>query len=1559
MLSAASVTTALSSVVAKPTFVLAAHQPSVGADSQPANTGPITPQQMQTAYGVNLIAFNGVAGTGAGQTIAIVDAYNDPDIITDTVTFNTRYDLQQFNVTGGPTLQVLGENGTASLPTQSDVDQWDIEESLDVQWVHSIAPLANVILYEANTSAFSDLVTAEASAAANPLVSVITNSWGSPEFSGENTFDSTFTTPAGHQGITFLASTGDSGSPSGYPAYSPDVVAVGGTSLQIASDGTWESETVWNDLAIDDGATAGGISQLESIPGYQRNIDGSNGASTTMRNNPDVAADADPQTGVLVYDSVEGGFLQIGGTSLASPLWAGMIGIADQGRVLAGGTTLNGATQTLPMLYGLPAADFHDVISGNNGTYPAGPGYDLVSGIGTPIANLLVPALAGYGPSAPIVAAPTTASLVEDSSLVFSTSNDNAINLSDPSATGTDSLSLSVSQGTLTLGSTVGVSITSGTNGSAAFTVSGTLGSLEAALNGLIYTPTIGYTGPDTLSITLTDPADTLSDSTTVAITVDKFAPPTFSGPQSASLNENGSLVLSTANGTALEVIDAAAGATGDDSATLSVTEGTLTLSSTANLTFTAGANGTSSFTISGTVASLDEALNGMTYLPNAGFAGSDVLSLSVTDPTDGLTAATSLNLTIIALAPAVTAPGSLAVSEDGSLTFSPQNSDAISLVDPNPGPDALTLSVSQGTLTLATTSGLTITGDGNGTQSFTATGSLSELTAALDGLTYAPTANFSGSDALSIVITNVGNGKTAVASVTLFVNPVPTVSGPTTATVTENTSLTFVAGFGNEITVTDTAAVGNSDSLTLSVSDGRLTLGGETGLTFTSGTNDSASFTINGTIGELNAALNGLNYQPNVGYTGSDTLALFLDDAVDNFTTSGSVLLSVNPVVPPVITAPATESLSENGSLTFSTTNGKSISVADNGAGINADTETLSVSSGTLTLATTNGLIFLAGSNGAASFTVKGTVSNFNAALNGLDYVPRTGYAGSDSLLISVADSTDSQSNSSSVALTVLALPPVITAPLTASLIEGGSLAFLPGNGNTISLSDATTGSDSLTLGVTHGTLTLATTSGLTFTTGANGTASFTVSGTVTNLNAALNGLVYQPTAAYTGSDTLGISVLDPGDNQTASARVSLTINTAPAPAITAPATGSVLENASLVFSSTNNTAIVVTDAAAGPTTDSLTLSVAHGTLTLAATNGLTFTAGANGTASFTVIGSVANLNAALVAVTYRPASGYVGSDSLHIAVSDSGDNESGSTIVALTVVGSIAPSITAPTGAVVSENGAIAFSSATNNAIVVADSGSGSSSDSLILTATHGTVALATTTGLTITAGANGSASITVTGSVANLNAALNGLLYEPNTGYTGSDTLAISIKDSADSQSTSASVALSVNAGNAPSIKAPATVASKFAAVVFSGSQIAITDNNAGSNIEELSLRTSSGTLTLASTTGITFISGANGTALMLIEGTLTNLNAALNGLSLTLASKTGTVTLAYFDLGNKLSGTAVINVSQSGGVSTGPGPLALTSGTTNSLVSSTPPDAQTQDLGFAAAVEMLVG
>ena len=278
---------------------------------------------MQQAYGVNQISFGGVTGNGAGQTIAIVDAYNDPDIVTDAGTFNTQFGLQQFNVSGGPTFKVVNENGGTSLPANSSTDGWDIEESLDVEWAHSIAPEANIILFEANSNSYNDLLTAVSTAADTTGVSVVSMSWGGGEFSGEQSIDSVFTTPAGHQGVTFTASTGDDGTPADYPALSPNVVAVGGTSLSIDSSGDYQGESAWSD-------TGGGISQLESQPTYQ--VGKVNGLSTTHRTVPDVAMDADPNTGVYVLDSFSGGWFQVGGTSLASPMFAGLVAIADQGR---------------------------------------------------------------------------------------------------------------------------------------------------------------------------------------------------------------------------------------------------------------------------------------------------------------------------------------------------------------------------------------------------------------------------------------------------------------------------------------------------------------------------------------------------------------------------------------------------------------------------------------------------------------------------------------------------------------------------------------------------------------------------------------------------------------------------------------------------------------------------------------------------------------------------------------------------------------------------------------------------------------------------------------------------------------------------------------------------------------------------------------------------------------------------------------------------------------------------------------------------------------------------
>ena len=174
------------------------------------------------------------------------------------------------------------------------------------------------------------------------------------------------------------------------------MLAVGGTTLNLNANNSIQSETAWSvgsDYWNTSLGTGGGVSVYEAEPAYQEGVQ-----HTGFRSIPDVSMDADPATGVTTYDSFNSsGFQSIGGTSLSAPCWAGLVAIADQGRLLDGGTTLNGATQTLPDLYKLPSSDFNDITSGSNGQYKAGPGYDMVTGLGTPKANLLVPALAAFG----------------------------------------------------------------------------------------------------------------------------------------------------------------------------------------------------------------------------------------------------------------------------------------------------------------------------------------------------------------------------------------------------------------------------------------------------------------------------------------------------------------------------------------------------------------------------------------------------------------------------------------------------------------------------------------------------------------------------------------------------------------------------------------------------------------------------------------------------------------------------------------------------------------------------------------------------------------------------------------------------------------------------------------------------------------------------------------------------------------------------------------------------------------------------------------------------------
>ncbi len=240
---------------------------------------------------------------GAGETIAIVDAYNDPNIVSDLATFD-----KQFGIAAPPSFKIVNETGGTSLPANNR--GWSSEIALDVEWAHAIAPGANILLVEASSASTTDLDKAEDFARNAAGVVVVSNSWGSSEYSSESSEDVHFTTPTGHAGVTFTVAAGDEGTGAEYPSSSPDVLSVGGSTLRLTSSGAYSSESVWSD-------GGGGKSLYEGLPSFQ------SGFTTGNRGTPDVSYDANPSTGIAVYDSYgSGGWAQFGGTSAGAPQWA-------------------------------------------------------------------------------------------------------------------------------------------------------------------------------------------------------------------------------------------------------------------------------------------------------------------------------------------------------------------------------------------------------------------------------------------------------------------------------------------------------------------------------------------------------------------------------------------------------------------------------------------------------------------------------------------------------------------------------------------------------------------------------------------------------------------------------------------------------------------------------------------------------------------------------------------------------------------------------------------------------------------------------------------------------------------------------------------------------------------------------------------------------------------------------------------------------------------------------------------------------------------------------------
>ncbi len=318
-----------------------------------ASTSPtgLSPATIKSVY-----SFSTSSTAGAGMTIAIVDAYDDPTAESDLAVFSSQYGLPACTTANG-CFKKVNQTGGTSYPRKDS--GWALEISLDVQWAHAIAPGAKILLVEAKSNSFTNLLAAEDYAKAH--AQYVSNSWGGSESSGESSYDSHFS----QSGVSFFVSSGDAGLPAEYPSASPNVTSVGGTTLHF-SGGNFTSETGWS-------SGGGGCSAYETATSAQSSFSGYGQVSCGgKRATPDVSLDADPASGVSVYDSTsyqgQSGWFTIGGTSASSPMWAARSAVA--------GVVVNSA-----YVYG-NSISYRDITSGNNGA-PCLVGYDLCTGRGS------------------------------------------------------------------------------------------------------------------------------------------------------------------------------------------------------------------------------------------------------------------------------------------------------------------------------------------------------------------------------------------------------------------------------------------------------------------------------------------------------------------------------------------------------------------------------------------------------------------------------------------------------------------------------------------------------------------------------------------------------------------------------------------------------------------------------------------------------------------------------------------------------------------------------------------------------------------------------------------------------------------------------------------------------------------------------------------------------------------------------------------------------------------------------------------------------------------------
>lgn len=1087
--------------------------------------------------------------------------------------------------------------------------------------------------------------------------------------------------------------------------------------------------------------------------------------------------------------------------------------------------------------------------------------------------------------------------------------------------------------------------------------------------------------------------ARSTSDAEEFTITVvDANQPPVNTVPGNQTTNEDTSLVFSAGNSNLISVADSDAGA-GPVRVTLSVTpnSGTLTLSGVAGLDFSGAGQGDGvadqSMSFTGTLASVNAAIAGMQFTPAADFVGDTTLTIVTNDQgntgSDGPKSDTDTVLIAVAPvndAPVVTLPpGPGAFTEDEHLAIG-----GISIADVDAGAAnvQVTFSVANGRILIsdALPGGIS-PGQivGNGTSNVVVTASLAAINSTLSsasGLDYQGNSNFAGNDTLTVTANDQGNtgsggAKSDTKQLALSVasvNDAPTASVPATAASAEEDVQTFITG----LDVNDVDSAAGNVTVTLAVNNGVLTVSNAVAGGVTAGQitgQSSGSVTLNAPVAAIRATLanaSGVAYQGNLDFVGADTLALGINDNGNSGigppgSDSETLTINVGAVNDaPVNTLPAAQTTNEETPLVLSSGNGTAISIADMDAAGGTMQVTLAAANGLITLSGTAGLAFTTGDGlGDSTMTFTGTIANINAALNGLTFAPEQNFTGAASLSLTTNDqgntgSGGAKSDADTLTINVTGVndAPVNTVPGAQTTTEDTPRVFSAANGNAISIADVDAGGSpvQVTLTGTNGTISLNGTAGLVFTAGdGTGDGVMTFTGTVTAINTALNGMSFTPSADFVGDASLTIATNDQGNTGTGGAlsdsdgvTISVAalndapVNALPAGAQTTP------EDTAKVFSAANNNAISISDTDAGTNTVQVTLTGTNGTISLGGIAGMTFITGdGTGDATMTFTGTIADINTALNGLSFTPALNFTGDATLGIVTNDLGNSgpggaqtDSDSLTISVTPAND-APVVTAPATFSVQSNQQFTFNAANNATVSVADAEGGTGGViGVLIMVDHGAVTLNGVAGLAFTQGdGNSDTTVQFTGTPANVNTALNGMVYQTESGYTGPVAIQVIASDLAtppltDTKEIMGTVTGAPNQPPVNTVPAGAIAAVEETNVNVGGIAVSDPDALAGDNVE-VTLAVGNGTLTVLSDVVGGVTSGqmtTNGTASVKLTAPIAAINATLaaaggvvyrGNLNFTGAD---TLTVTTNDLGNRGTGgpqsdtdTVPINVS----------------------------------------------